>query len=134
MGAAAVLVMATVVGGSLAADQVSGDQAVQAPLAATDLSIALDGAAEYPIESAWMPGSTIELNGETGIYSVENTVDGKFFVTARGWEDLSEILKSYEAFQIPITEALVSQYLQKEETARDFTAYYQLYRKYGTDS
>lgn len=66
-------------------------------------------------------------------YSVENTVDGKFFVTARGWEDLSEILKSYEAFQIPITEALVSQYLQKEETARDFTAYYQLYRKYGTD-
>lgn len=66
-------------------------------------------------------------------YAVENTVDGKFFVTARGWEDLSEILKSYEEFQIPVTEALVSQYLQKEETARDFTAYYQLYRKYGTD-
>lgn len=66
-------------------------------------------------------------------YSVENTADGKFFVTARGWEDLSELLKSYEEFGIPITEALVSQYLQKEETARDFTAYYQLYRKYGTD-
>ena len=66
-------------------------------------------------------------------YTVENTVDGKFFVTARGWEDLSEILKSYEEFQIPVTESLVSQYLQKEETARDFAAYYQLYRKYGTD-
>ena len=25
-------------------------------------------------------------------YIVENTVDGKFFVTARGWEDLSELL------------------------------------------
>ena len=80
MGAAAVLVMATVVGGSLAADQVSGDQAVQAPLAATNLSIALDGAAEYPIESAWMPGSTIELNGETGIYSVENTGTGDSYI------------------------------------------------------
>ena len=73
MGAAAVLVMATVVGGSLAADQVSGDQAVQAPLAATNLEIALNDPAEFPIESAWMPGSTIELNGDSGIYSVENT-------------------------------------------------------------
>ena len=66
-------------------------------------------------------------------YCVENTVDGKFFVTARGWEDLSEILKSYEEFQIPVTESLVEEYLQKEETARDFAAYNQLYRKYGTD-
>lgn len=66
-------------------------------------------------------------------YCVENTVDGKFFVTARGWEDLSEILKSYEEFQIPVTESLVEEYLQKEETARDFGAYYQLYKKYGTD-
>ena len=47
-------------------------------------------------------------------YTVENTVDGKFFVTARGWEDLSEILKSYEEFQIPVTESLVSQYLRKK--------------------
>ncbi len=66
-------------------------------------------------------------------YLVENTVDGKFFVTARGWEDLSEILKSYERFQIPVTEKLVIQYLQKEEIARDFAVYYRLYQKYGTD-
>ncbi len=66
-------------------------------------------------------------------YLVENTVDGKFFVTARGWEDLSEILKSYEALQVTVTEALVVQFLQKEEIARDFAAYYQLYGKYGTD-
>ena len=66
-------------------------------------------------------------------YHVENTLEGKFFVTARGWEDLSEILKSYEEFQIPVTKGLIRQYLQLEETARDFTAYYQLYRKYGTD-
>ena len=66
-------------------------------------------------------------------YLVENTSDGIFFVTARGWEDLSELLKSYEELQIPITKDLVIQFLQKEEIARDFAAYYQLYKKYGTD-
>lgn len=100
MGAAAVLVMATVVGGSLAADQVSGDQAVQAPLAATNLSIALDGAAEYPIESAWMPGNTIELNGDAGIYSVKNTgtVDSYIRLTLYTyWGDEDEVYTDFEA-------------------------------------
>ena len=66
-------------------------------------------------------------------YLVENTVDGKFFVTARGWEDLSELIKSYEALDIPVTKELVQQFLQKEEVADDFAAYYQLYCKYGED-
>lgn len=66
-------------------------------------------------------------------YLLENTVDGKYFVTARGWEDLSEILKNYEALQIPVTWELVMEYLQKEEVARDFAAYYRLYQQYGTD-
>ena len=66
-------------------------------------------------------------------YRVENTVDGKFFVTARGWEDLSELLKSYERLQIPVSDQLVIQFLQQEEIAGRFTAYYQLYTKYGQD-
>ena len=66
-------------------------------------------------------------------YSVENTVDGKFFVTARGWEDLSEILKAYEELGVEITENLVGEYLCREEIARSFFASYQLYRKYGED-
>lgn len=66
-------------------------------------------------------------------YAVENTVDGKFFVTARGWEDLSEILKSYEDLEVAVNEELVIQYLQKAEIAKDFAAYYQLYEKYQTD-
>lgn len=64
---------------------------------------------------------------------MENTVDGKFFVTARGWEDLSEILKSYEEMYVPVTEKLMVQYLQKEDIAKDFAVYYQLYCKYGED-
>ena len=66
-------------------------------------------------------------------YAVENTVEGKAFVTARGWEDLSEMLKGYEALGILADADLVRQFLQKEDTARDFAAYYRLYRKYGTD-
>ena len=66
-------------------------------------------------------------------YMVENTVDGKFFVTARGWEDLSEILKSYEELQVEIGEELIGEFLQKEEIARDFAGYYRLYEKYKSD-
>lgn len=66
-------------------------------------------------------------------YCVEYTADGKKFVTARGWEDLSELLKSYEYLGVEIKENLVVQFLQKEDTARDFAAYYKLYEKYGTD-
>lgn len=66
-------------------------------------------------------------------YRMENTVDGKFFVTARGWEDLSELLKSYERLQIPVSDQLVIQFLQQEEVAQKFTAYYRLYQKFGQD-
>lgn len=66
-------------------------------------------------------------------YVVENRADEKVFVTARGWEDLSEILKSYEELGVEIKEDLVSQFLQKEKIAREFAAYYRLYEKYGTD-
>ena len=52
-------------------------------------------------------------------YIVENTVDGKFFVTARGWEDLSELLKSYEELQVEVSEEIVGEFLQKEEITRD---------------
>ena len=66
-------------------------------------------------------------------YSVEHTVDGKFFVTARGWEDLSRLLQSYEKLGIEISAELVGEFLQKEESARDFAGFYQLYMKYGED-
>ena len=65
-------------------------------------------------------------------YVVKRTEDNLSFVTARGWEDLSQILKGYEALQVPVTEALVSHFLHHEETARDFAAYYRLYQTYGS--
>ena len=66
-------------------------------------------------------------------YHIENTADRVCFVTARGWEDLSSILYGYEDMGYVPDENLVYQYLQDEEIARDFAAYYQLYAKYRQD-
>ncbi|MDO4530807.1 MAG: AAA family ATPase [Bacillota bacterium] len=66
-------------------------------------------------------------------YAMETTVDGKRFVTARGWEDLSTILKVYEEMHLPVNEGLVYQYLQHRKIAKDFANYLDLYQKYRTD-
>ena len=66
-------------------------------------------------------------------YLVEDKAEGSCFVTARGWEDLSELIKNYEALEIPVTRAVISQYLQQDAAAKDFAVYYQLYRKYQQD-
>ena len=59
--------------------------------------------------------------------------DEKRFVTARGWEDLSAVLKSYEILHFPVDEALIGQYLQEEKTTEEFSSYYRIYEKYGQD-
>ena len=63
-------------------------------------------------------------------YNIVSDVKGKRFVTARGWEDLSQVMKVYEELRIPVTKDFVIQYLQDEEIADDFTNYYELYNKY----
>ena len=66
-------------------------------------------------------------------YKVENAADGRHFVTARGWDDLSEMIKLYEENGIPVNEKLVIQYLQDPRTAKDFAIYYDLFRRYRSD-
>ena len=95
-----------------------------------DLDIWLDYAREKQLHGAVI--SYLSVKRER-FYVVKRTEDNLSFVTARGWEDLSQILKGYEALQVPVTEALVSQFLHHEETARDFAAYYRLYQTYGSD-
>lgn len=65
-------------------------------------------------------------------YSIVSDVDGKKFVTARGWEDLSVVMKVYEQQHLPINYDFIVQYLQDPEIARDFAVYYELYRKYNS--
>ncbi|MCD7775528.1 MAG: AAA family ATPase [Clostridiales bacterium] len=63
-------------------------------------------------------------------YSLENTTEGMSYVTARGWEDLSEMIKLYEKKGFAADETLVKQYLRNNRVAREFADYYALYRKY----
>ena len=74
----------------------------------------------------------LELKKEY-FYKIETTVNGRSYVTARGWEDLSEILKLYEEEGMKVDETLVEQYLRNDKIVREFTAYYDLFNKYKKD-
>lgn len=63
----------------------------------------------------------------------ETTVDGRFFATPRGWEDLSELLYAYEAQQIPVQKSLAGEFIQHPKAAKEFAAYYDLYHKYEAE-
>ena len=66
-------------------------------------------------------------------YRMETTVDGKAFVTARGWEDLSRLIQVYESLEKTVDREVVYQYLQHLKIAKDFANYYELYKKYKED-
>ena len=66
-------------------------------------------------------------------YTIETTVDGKRFATARGWSDLSDMMVLYEKLGLPIDEKLIAQYLQNPRISRDFAVYYDLWNKYRSD-
>lgn len=76
--------------------------------------------------------SFLELKKEY-FYAVETTVKGRSYVTARGWEDLSEILLLYEEESKKPDETLVGQYIRNERIVKEFSAYYDLYQKYKKD-
>lgn len=66
-------------------------------------------------------------------YQIETTIDGKRFATARGWQDLSEVLKVYEELKLPVDQEVVFQYIQHGRIAKDFANYLDLYAKYRND-
>ena len=64
-------------------------------------------------------------------YKIQTNADGRSFVTARGWEDLSRVIKVHEKLGIEVDEDLTSSYLQNKDISRDFATYYELYRRYN---
>ena len=72
--------------------------------------------------------SYLELRRKN-FYRVETDVDGMHFVTARGWEDLSSLMKVYEEEGIPVTKEVAAEFLHHDEVAEDAAAYFDLYRK-----
>lgn len=76
--------------------------------------------------------SYLEIKKEN-FYRIQTTVDGKLFATARGWEDLSQIIQTYEILGLPVDQDLIIQYIQFPAIAKDFANYLELYYKYQTD-
>lgn len=66
-------------------------------------------------------------------YRMETTVDGKAFVTARGWEDLSDFMKAYEDLGKTVDRDVICQYVRHLGIAKEFANYLELYRKYRND-
>ena len=83
---------------------------------------------DYAHEKGLHPAvlSYLELNPEH-FYIVEPHARGRSFVTARGWEDLSEALYSYERHGFAITAALFGEFLQHAEISASFAAFFRLY-------
>lgn len=52
-------------------------------------------------------------------------------MTARGWEDLSALLLTYEALGFACTQTQAREYLHVPEIAAGFAAFYELYRRYA---
>lgn len=95
-----------------------------------DFAIWKEYAAEKRLHSAVV--SYLELKKDQ-FYCMEMTAKGRSYVTARGWEDLSEILYLYEDEQLSVDESLVGQYLRNDRVVKEFTAYYDLFNKYKRD-
>ena len=76
--------------------------------------------------------SYLELK-PNNFYTVSTSVDGMEFVTARGWEDLSYLLYSYEKMLLEISQDTIYEYLHHEDIAEDVFAYYLVYKKYQDD-
>ena len=87
-------------------------------------------ASEQGIHSAVL--NYLELKKEH-FYRIEASLKGKTYVTARGWEDLSEMLHLYEEERLPVSDTLIAQYIRNEKIAKEFSAYYDLYNKYKRD-
>jgi hypothetical protein len=88
----------------------------------------------YAYEQALHPAVISYLNTRTEYFCrIETTVDGKFFATPRGWEDLSKFIEIYERLGKKVDRDVVGEYIQFPKIAKDFTNYLELYYKYRDD-
>ena len=95
-----------------------------------DLGVWKEYAREKRLNSVIL--SYLELRPKN-FYRVEADVDGLQFVTARGWEDLSNLMDVYEELGIPVDEEIIHEFLRHEDVAEDVSAYFDLYKKYQDD-
>ena len=89
---------------------------------------------EYAYQKGIHPSivSYLDLKRDN-FYKIETTIEGKTYITARGWSDLSDMIHLYEQNNIPVKESLIIQYLRNRKIAKDFAVYYDLFVKYKSD-
>ena len=76
--------------------------------------------------------SFLDLNKDS-FYLIEKTAEGRQFVTARGWVDLSNTIQVFEEEGLEVDAGLVRQYIQHPDIAEEFTLYYELYQRYRSE-
>ncbi len=89
----------------------------------------------YATEKGIHPVVTTFLEAKPDcFYKVESKPGGgKSFVTARGWEDLGEVISLYETMGKTVDLDLFSQFIRDDDIADRFAVYYKLFEKYRSD-
>lgn len=89
---------------------------------------------EYAVKKNVHPAiiSFLDVN-KNSFYYIENTPLRKEFVTARGWEDLSRLVFSFEKKGVAITAEFIEQYIQVSSVAWDFAEFYSVFLKLRDD-
>ena len=89
----------------------------------------------YATEKGIHPAVTTFLEAKPDcFYKVESKPGGgKSFVTARGWEDLAEVITLYEQLGKSCDRELFVQFLRDDDIADRFSVYYSLFDKYRSD-
>lgn len=89
---------------------------------------------EYAVQAGIHPAIRSYLNIRRQHFCrIETTVDGKLFVTPRGWEDLSQLVLVYEQLGKKVDREIAMEYIQFPKIAKDFANYLELYYKYQND-
>ncbi|MCR5088543.1 MAG: AAA family ATPase [Oscillospiraceae bacterium] len=107
------------------------DVAILDRLKQMDIEPDVEAWKRYALEKGIHPAVISYLNlKKEDFYRIETGVSGVRFVTARGWEDLSQMLTLYEKNHFAVDENLVAQYLRNEKVAREFELHYRLFVRY----
>lgn len=76
--------------------------------------------------------SFLEKNPDR-FYSVQVSGNRSRYVTARGWENLSEAIQAYERKGFSVDQNLIFQYITVPEIVKQFEQHYKLFLKYKKD-
>ncbi|MBR2257848.1 MAG: AAA family ATPase [Blautia sp.] len=99
-----------------------------------DVEPDFDAWKEYAYQANVHPAVLAYLQAKPQYFCrMETTVDGRFFATPRGWEDLSRLLWVYESLKKGVDRDTVTSYIQYPAIARDFANYWELFHKYEAD-